>query len=68
MGNGWKLRTKESGAHILDQLKDMVAEMRRIPHAQNMSVASVIGETLYIIGLPAPQLLGHCSHGLPFLA
>ena len=57
-GNGWKLRTKESEAHIPDQLKDMVAEMRSFPHPQDMPVASVIGETLYSKGLPVSQLLG----------
>ena len=54
MGDGWKLRTKESRAHILNQLKDLIAEMRRIPPPRGMGVASVDRGTLYDCRLPKP--------------
>ncbi len=54
VGNGWKLRTKESRAHIMDQLKDMIAEMRCISPPQSMGVTSVNGGTLCDCRLPRP--------------
>ncbi len=38
----------------MDQLKDMIAEMRRTPPPQSMGVTSVNGGTLYECRLPRP--------------
>ncbi|KAI9823442.1 MAG: hypothetical protein M1832_002453 [Thelocarpon impressellum] len=47
LGRGWVFRTPESKAAILSQLKEMVAEMRRIPCPEGQGVANVDGGTLY---------------------
>ena len=55
IGRGWVHRTKESQAKILQQLKDMVDEMRRIPPSHDAAVANVHQGPLYDERLPASQ-------------
>jgi aminoglycoside phosphotransferase len=52
LGQGWLSRTKESREYILNQLRDMIEEMRRIPPPNNDRAANVDGGTLYDCRLP----------------
>ncbi|USP80544.1 kinase-like protein [Curvularia clavata] len=52
VARGWTRRSEESKAKILDQLKKMVEEMRRISPPEDVGVASVNGGPLYDVRLP----------------
>lgn len=47
LGHKWKLRSEDSKAKILQQLRHMVDEMRSIPHPQGIGIANVNGGSLY---------------------
>ncbi|MCJ1335943.1 hypothetical protein MMC09_001217 [Bachmanniomyces sp. S44760] len=55
VGDGWFGRSKESREVILQQVKDMVAEMRSITPPPDARISSVTGGTLYDIRLPDTQ-------------
>ena len=52
VGSG--VRKSQEHVYILDQLKYLIAEMRRIPPTRCIGVASVNGEILYDCRLPRP--------------
>lgn len=51
----WSMRTEESKAKILAQLKRMIEEMRRLPPPKGAHVANVDGGSLYDSRLPGQQ-------------
>lgn len=52
IGNAWYRRSKESREAILQQIKDMIIEMRNIAPPAEARVASVTGGSLYDLRLP----------------
>jgi len=58
IGRGWVFRTAESKAKILFQLKEMVAEMRKIPPPPNLAVSNVDGGMLYDGRIYGPMQFG----------
>ncbi|KAL6703514.1 hypothetical protein ACN47E_009612 [Coniothyrium glycines] len=61
VGSGWLKRSEQSRVKILDQLRDMVGEMRRIKPPTGIGVAHVDGGPLY-----DPRILGTSNHFGPF--
>lgn len=61
VGAGWFKRSEESRTEILNQLKNMVEEMRRITPPEGIGVAHVDGGPLYDLRLP-----GTSNHFGPF--
>lgn len=61
VGQGWLNRSEESRRKILDQLKDMVGEIRRIKPPTGTGVAHVDGGPLFDLRLP-----GTSNHFGPF--
>ncbi|KAF2007407.1 kinase-like protein [Amniculicola lignicola CBS 123094] len=61
VGLGWLKRSEESRIKILDQLKDMVGELRHITPPTGIGVAQVDGGPLY-----DPRLPGTSNHFGPF--
>lgn len=54
---GWLSRSAESKAKILSQLKEMVAEMRRIP-PPNLAVGNIDGGILFDCRIMGPMKFG----------
>lgn len=61
IGEGWFKRSEESRRKILQQLKDMIAEIRRIERPTGTGVAHIDGGPLYDCRLP-----GTSNHFGPF--
>ncbi|KFZ00758.1 hypothetical protein V500_00949 [Pseudogymnoascus sp. VKM F-4518 (FW-2643)] len=57
IGRGWPSRTDESKAKILSQLKEMVADMRRIA-PPNSAVSNIDGGILYDCRIHGPMQFG----------
>ena len=57
MGRGCFLKMAVSKQCILEQLMDMIAEMRSVPQSKGVGVACVHGKTLY-----DPSCKGHRVH------
>ncbi|KAF6799444.1 hypothetical protein CSOJ01_12506 [Colletotrichum sojae] len=58
---GWKARSEASRRRILDQLRDMVAQIRTIKPAENVGVANVVGGPVYDCRFPDEKHLGPCA-------
>jgi aminoglycoside phosphotransferase len=56
VGAGWSKRSQESRTKVLDYLKKMVEEMRRITPPEEVGVANVDGGPLYDPRLPGSSL------------
>ena len=52
LGQGWVYRSQESKAKILGQLKELVAELRRVPAPKDGKVADIDGGELFDDRLP----------------
>ncbi|KAF5020381.1 hypothetical protein F66182_7589 [Fusarium sp. NRRL 66182] len=56
--HGWKRRTEESKARILDQLRRMVIELRSVPPPEGVSVGNVDGGPFFDCRLPSKLFWG----------
>ncbi|KAF6804052.1 hypothetical protein CMUS01_14939 [Colletotrichum musicola] len=58
---GWRKRFEASRRRILDQLSDMVAQIRTIKPAENVGVANAVGGPVYDCRFPDEKHLGPCA-------
>ncbi|KAJ8111095.1 hypothetical protein OPT61_g6228 [Boeremia exigua] len=61
LDSGWTRRSQESRTKVLDQLRSLVDEMRRVPPPPGVGVASVDGGPLYDMRLMWPSRFGPFS-------
>ncbi|KAM3532018.1 hypothetical protein NHJ13051_000394 [Beauveria bassiana] len=58
LAHGWTRRTPESRGRILESLRGMIEQLRRIPAPAGCGVSNVDGGTIYDCRLPGPKFWG----------
>ncbi|KAM0424844.1 hypothetical protein ACHAPT_009900 [Fusarium lateritium] len=61
VGRGWKERSDESKTRILDQLRQMITELRSVPPPEGAGVSAIDGGPIYDCHMPDPKYQGPCA-------